>query len=93
MLNNKKKVKSLKSIKSHSHFVEEEPNIDDICVRMQSTNVKTTDNMNYERENTITPKKENSKCSTHKSNSSSLVSNSLSANKHSVNFIEKFPSM
>lgn len=89
MLNNKKKVKSLKSIKSHSHFVEEEPNIDDICVRMQSTNVKTTDNMNYES----TPKKENSKCSTHKSNSSSLVSNSLSANKHSVNFIEKFPSM
>ena len=92
MYNNKKKEKPLKRIK-HSKFVDEDPNIDEICTRIQSTSMKTStvDNLNYERENTITPKKDISKCSTHKSNNSSLISNSLSTHKHSINFIDKIP--
>ena len=88
MYNNKKKEKPLKRIK-HSKFVDEDPNIDEICTRIQSTSMKTStvDNLNYERENT--PKKDISKCSTHKSNNSSLISNSLSTHKHSINFIDK----
>ena len=49
----------------------------------------TVDNLNYERENTTTPKKDTAKCTTHKSNNSSLISNSLSTHKHSINFIDK----
>ena len=88
MYNNKKKEKPLKRIK-HSKFVDEDPNIDEICTRIQSTSMKTStvDNLNYERENT--PKKDISKCSTHKSNNSSLISNTLSTHKHSINFIDK----
>ena len=49
----------------------------------------TVDNLNYERENTTTPKKDTAKCTTNKSNNSSLISNSLSTHKHSINFIDK----
>lgn len=56
MYNNKRKAKPLTRIK-HSKFIDEDPNIDDICTRIQSTCMKTStvDNLNYERENTTTP--------------------------------------
>ena len=87
---NKRKAKPLTRIK-HSKFIDEDPNIDDICTRIQSTCMKTStvDNLNYERENTTTPKKDTAKCTTNKSNNSSLISNSLSTHKHSINFIDK----
>lgn len=75
MYNNKSKAKPLTRIK-HSKFIDEDPNIDDICTRIQSTCMKTStvDNLNYERENATTPKKDTAKCTTHKSNKVSTSS-------------------
>lgn len=41
MYNNKRKAKPLTRIK-HSKFIDEDPNIDDICTRIQSTTKERT---------------------------------------------------